>query len=121
MKTFDNDEELNRVKRVKEGSIQGIIGIINLEGKNYLVTIKQAEKVATLNRSNIMKVTKVRFHSLAVANDAPMEQSTYSQLLGAQKTPYVERSILEDLRFVLEDGFYFSYGYDVTCSRQRRN
>lgn len=31
-----------------------------------------------------------------------------------------ERRILEDARAILEDGFYYSYGYDVTCSRQRR-
>jgi hypothetical protein len=28
--------------------------------------------------------------------------------------------MLDAAKLMLEDGFYFSYGYDVTCSRQRR-
>jgi hypothetical protein len=28
--------------------------------------------------------------------------------------------LLDAAKQLLEDGFYFSYGYDVTCSRQRR-
>lgn len=28
--------------------------------------------------------------------------------------------MLDATKVMLEDGFYFSYGYDVTCSRQRR-
>ena len=28
--------------------------------------------------------------------------------------------IMEDVKTYLYDGFYFSYGYDLTCSRQRR-
>lgn len=30
------------------------------------------------------------------------------------------RQILDASKQMLEDGFYFSYGYDVTASRQRR-
>jgi hypothetical protein len=29
-------------------------------------------------------------------------------------------NVLADVRSFLCDGFYFSYGYDITCSRQRR-
>lgn len=28
--------------------------------------------------------------------------------------------MLNDVKLMLEDGFYFSYAYDVSCSRQRR-
>jgi len=28
--------------------------------------------------------------------------------------------MIEDVKTCLQDGFYFSYGYDLTCSRQRR-
>lgn len=28
--------------------------------------------------------------------------------------------MLDAAKLMLEDGFYFSYGYDITCSRQRR-
>lgn len=96
------------------------MGIINLDGKNFLVTITEAESVATLNHSNIFKVTKVRFNSLASGKTSATEEQSATQP-GVQKPSYKERSIIEDIRNVLEDGFYFSYGYDVTCSRQRRH
>ena len=32
----------------------------------------------------------------------------------------ITRNIIEDVKNYLCDGFYYSYGYDLTCSRQRR-
>jgi len=29
-------------------------------------------------------------------------------------------SLIDDLKKYLCEGFYFSYGYDLTCSRERR-
>lgn len=34
--------------------------------------------------------------------------------------PHQLNNVLDDVKAYLCDGFYFSYGYDLTCSRQRR-
>jgi hypothetical protein len=88
---------------VKEGSIRGIIGIVNVTGLNFLAVITDAVVVGELNNVNIWRVSKVRF--LAFKE-------------GHLSTECVK--LLDASKIMLEDGFYFSYGYDVTASRQRR-
>ncbi len=55
-----DDQLLDSVKRINEGPIWGIVGIINLAALNYLVVISNADVVAKLNKVNIYKVTGVR-------------------------------------------------------------
>ena len=46
---------------MKEGSIRGIIGIVNVTGLNFLAVITDAVVVGELNNVNIWRVSKVRF------------------------------------------------------------
>jgi hypothetical protein len=43
-----DDTLVNSVKRINEGPIMGIVGIINVTGLNYLVVINKAEVVGQL-------------------------------------------------------------------------
>lgn len=54
-----DDSLLNSVKRINEGAIMGIVGIINVAGLNFLAVIDKTEVVGQLNRVNINKVTGV--------------------------------------------------------------
>lgn len=56
----NNDELLDSVKRINEGPIWGLVGVINLAALNYLVVINNATVVGKLNGVNIYKVTAVR-------------------------------------------------------------
>lgn len=89
---------------MRDGSIYGIVGIINVNGANYLAVIFKTAKVAVINRSNIYRVENVRLISFA----------------SGVTTPANSVAMLNEVKALLEDGFYFSYSYDVTCSRQRR-
>jgi len=95
---------LNQVKRVRIGSIYGIIGVLNVSGSNYLGVITKALKVAKLNGSSIYRVVEVKFISF---NDGV-------------PTPSASVYMLDEVKKLFEDGFYFSYSYDLTCCRQRR-
>ena len=57
---LNNDEMLDSVKRINEGPIWGVVGIINLSALNYLVVINNASVAAKLNNVNIYKVTGIR-------------------------------------------------------------
>jgi hypothetical protein len=45
---------------INEGAIFGIVGIINIDGNNYLSVISEIQKVGQINRANINKVTGVK-------------------------------------------------------------
>ena len=64
--------------------------------------IKNAEQVGTLNNAKIFKLSDVGMYP-------------FSRTMQPGDT-----QLLEDVKAYLEDGYYFSYGYDLTCSRQRR-
>lgn len=102
IKVVQTDELLNQQKRQNCGPILGIVGIMNILGQNYLSVIQQAEQVGTLNNAKIFKLSQVKMYPFK-----PTVQVGDAQLV-------------EDVKTYLEDGYYFSYGYDLTCSRQRR-
>lgn len=60
IKVVNDDMLLNSVKRVKEGAIMGIVGIMNVHGLNFLVVITEVEVVGTLKGVNINKISQVR-------------------------------------------------------------
>lgn len=66
--------------------------------------ITKTAKVGKLNGSSIYKVVQVKLISFA----------------SGVTTPSASVSMLDEVKKLFEDGFYFSYGYDMTCSRQRR-
>ena len=82
--------------------VYGIIGIMNHAGKNFLGVITDCQEVGVLNRAKVFKVTQVKL--------LPFQEESDSQFQEA----------LNNVAAYLLDGFYFSFGYDLTCSRQRR-
>lgn len=77
---------------------------MNHSNQNFLGVITESQEVGQLNRAKIFKVTQVRllpFHDDAV------------------KDPLLVEAMNNVVAYLL-DGFYFSFGYDLTCSRQRR-
>jgi len=79
--------------------------VLNVFSQNFLCVISKVEKVGTLNRANINKVVNVGIYPFAEnGNEAHSDMST----------------VLRGVEATLCDGFYFSYGYDMTASRQRR-
>lgn len=53
------DAVLDTVRRTNSGPIYGIVGIMNIIGKNYLGVIDNAAIVGTLNNAKIYKITQV--------------------------------------------------------------
>ena len=45
---------------INEGAIFGIVGILNVDGNNYLGVINEIAKVGQINRANINKITAVK-------------------------------------------------------------
>ena len=60
MKVLHDDTLLNSIKRINEGPIMGIVGIMNVHGLNFLAVITKIEVVGQLNKVNINKVATVR-------------------------------------------------------------
>ena len=49
-----------------EGPIQGIVGVMNVNGANYLGVISASQVVGTLNQAKINKVTQVKIFPFKV-------------------------------------------------------
>jgi len=75
---------------------------MNILGQNYLCVIKEAQNLGKLYGAHIYKILDVKI---------------YPYLVHSINQVYV---YTEELRRYLREGFYFSYGYDLTASRQRR-
>ena len=73
---------------------------MNVLGHNYLGVIENAAHVGTLNNAMIYKITKVNMIPFRLGNITHQAQL-----------------MVTDVCSMLEDGFYFSYGYDLTASR----
>ena len=67
IKVESTDDLLNKAPRENKTAIQGIIGILNVCGTNYLGVITSTEKVGTLNNANINKVTGVKLLRFGVS------------------------------------------------------
>jgi len=89
--------------RVDKGTIYAIVGLVNINGKNFLCVVTDAEAVGNIFKSNVYKVTGVKLHAF---------DKDYK--------PPANDAVIENFIEFLKDGFYFSYGYDLTASRQRR-
>ena len=68
MKVLHDDALLNSIKRINEGPIMGIVGIMNVHGLNFLAVITKIEVVGQLNKVNINKVATVRLLPFTVRN-----------------------------------------------------
>lgn len=55
-----DDNMLKQSTVIQEGAIFGIVGILNIDGSNYLGVISEIQKVGQINRANINKVTGVK-------------------------------------------------------------
>jgi hypothetical protein len=49
-----------------EGPIQGIVGVMNVNGANYLGVISASQVVGTLNKAKINKVSQVKIFPFKV-------------------------------------------------------
>jgi hypothetical protein len=55
-----DDNILKQSSAINEGAIFGIVGILNIEGVNYLGVISEIAKVGQINKANINKVVSVK-------------------------------------------------------------
>lgn len=53
---------------INEGAIYGIIGVLNIDGNNYLGVITEIQKVGQINRANINKVTMTKLLPFKVSS-----------------------------------------------------
>ena len=63
-----SDSVFDNVRRTSAGPIYGIVGIMNIVGKNYLGVIENAAVVGTLNNAKIYKITSVNLIPFRVSN-----------------------------------------------------
>lgn len=87
-----------------QGPITGLLGVMTYANTNWLCVITQHQQVGQHGAQKVNKVTQVKMF--------PYKDE-------AAKDPATLQTI-EDVKQYLYDGFYFSFGYDLTCSRQRR-
>lgn len=55
-----DDAMLKTSSSINEGAIFGIVGILNIDGSNYLGVISEIAKVGQINKANINKVQTVK-------------------------------------------------------------
>lgn len=62
-----DDTMLKAGSNINEGAIFGIVGILNVDGNNYLGVINEIAKVGQINRANINKITAVKLLPFTVS------------------------------------------------------
>ena len=72
------DDLLNKAPRENRTPIQGIIGILNVCGLNYLGVITSTERVGVLNNANINKITGVKLFPFGVSKQTAVTTLSYS-------------------------------------------
>uniref|UniRef100_A0A914C120 Phosphatidylinositol-3-phosphatase SAC1 n=1 Tax=Acrobeloides nanus TaxID=290746 RepID=A0A914C120_9BILA len=88
--------------------IYGIVGVIRLVSGNYLIVIKRAELVGTINNSEIYHITETDI--------IPYKKTT---LHLTERQAWFNRHFLEMIHLVLATGgFYYSTTFDLTHSLQ---
>ena len=56
------DDILNSMNKIYEGTIYGVIGIMNIMGMNYLAVIKEAQVMGKLYGAHIYKITEIKIY-----------------------------------------------------------
>ena len=84
---------------------QAILGLIQINGKNYLIFTKKVEKVGIVSQSEIFEIKEVEF--LPIPNDTNANIKNLDMIC--------------DLKHLLSKGFYFSNKFDLTISFQKQS
>ena len=117
-KTLDQDISAGAIEKV--GPIFGVIGIMFVNGEEFLCTINRIEEVAIIwnrkDKHGIYLVKDVKF--LPIMDPAHAAKRKYITVQKQIKDSTA--NIIAKLEKYLKDGFYFSRGYDLTANRQKR-
>ncbi|CDW75781.1 inositol polyphosphate phosphatase [Stylonychia lemnae] len=108
-KIFEKDYEYQDQMDVRQMTINGVIGIINIMGYNYLGLIKEREYVGQMSGSNIYKIKDsilIPFQdsNILIGNNQGKKNQLNNYIISCQK--------------LLNSGFFFSYGCDITQSQR---
>ena len=101
---------------------QGIIGIITLEDDSYLITITDSKLICTLERKEIYKVLDTYF--IKFTDDSDLEEDisdNNSTNLNNSHIKNNDNEIIEELKEVFKNGYYYSNNYDLANSFTSHN
>ena len=92
----------------------GIIGIITLEDDSYLITITDSKLICTLERKEIYKVLDTYF--IKFSDDSDLEEDNSdnnSTNLNNSQSKNNDTEIIEELKEIFKNGYYYSNNYDL--------
>jgi hypothetical protein len=92
----------------------GIIGIITLEDDSYLITITDSKLICTLERKEIYKVLDTYF--IKFSDDSDLEEDNSdnnSTNLNNSQIKNNDTEIIEELKEIFKNGYYYSNNYDL--------
>ena len=100
----------------------GIIGAISLEEDNYLIVITEAELVCTLTKKEIYKVVDTSFIKfLDYYKEEGEGENTTNDEKKEKKIENGDEEIIQKLKEIFRNGFYFSNKYDLANSLTSQN
>ena len=97
----------------------GVVGIMLINGEEFLCVINKSEEVSIIQSVN-------HRHSVQLIQDVmfiPLQQQKSKSQKDQEEDKFNKRStsnLISKLHKYLKEGFYFSRGYDLTASRQKR-
>ena len=108
----------------------GIIGTITLEDDSYLIAITKSQKICTIMKKDIFKVTETTFvkfnndldnFNLEKNLDENQEINEESNIYESSNNFSNDINIIKNLKKVFNNGFYFSNKYDLANSLTSQN
>ena len=115
-----NEERENLGNKITD--CQGIIGIITLKDDSYVIVIKEAKLVCTISKKEIYKVLDTSF--IRFTQDEDEENSEEKKENESENNLLDEKNdieIINQLKDIFKNGFYFSNKYDLANSLTSQN
>lgn len=103
----ENPQILSSKKILQKINAKAILGIININNLNFILYVKSSTEVGKIKNEIIYIITEVEFFEINTENNDSENKKEIKQ-------------IKEGISKILKTGFYYSFGLDLTNSRQNQ-
>jgi hypothetical protein len=103
--TILNDININKVHKSF-----GIMGLINLNISNYLITVSDAKKIASIGNTEIYQIKNVDFIQI--------DKISISHFYNMEYIQSEINLLISGMKKIISEGVFFSKNYDLTNSLQ---
>jgi len=103
----ENPQILKSKKIIQKINVKAILGIININNSRFILYVKSSNEVGKIKNEIIYIITEVDFFEISSDNND-------------QENKKETKQFKEGIAKLLKTGFYYSFGLDLTSSRQNQ-